>query len=296
MAGAAAIARVDQGGAERTAAPRRAPARCRARCAASASSPARTEPWRVAPPDTGAQQIEALRSRLRKGAVVADGSPAGRCATSGWLGKASGGSRRIIGMPPIVRYCLGTAAGPHSASGGDHDGGNAVGMQSLLHGMRRYALARMIAAKPALALRNYFCSAALVATLNWLNSRQCDMSPKSCAAVHDHPAVAIRLRRRPGRLRQSRGSGPDVRHHRRAVPPACRMAWRRPGRLGDDGERRRWSTAGARRACAAKGRASASRRSAGRLRGALDGGGRAHRGRLPAPTSSTSTWAVRRST
>ena len=85
--------------------------------------------------------------------------------------------------------------------------------------------------------------------------------------------------RRAGRLAESRLPRADVRRHRCTLPPACRPLGRRCRDLRNDrefGARRRK----ARRAAPARRRgARPQHRAACRLRGALDGGGRAHRRR-----------------
>ena len=68
---AALIARDDQGRAKRTGARRRAPARCSGGAAASASSPPRTEIWRVAPPNTGGKVESPAAALPNRSSIVA---------------------------------------------------------------------------------------------------------------------------------------------------------------------------------------------------------------------------------
>ena len=86
-------------------------------------------------------------------------------------------------------------------------------------------------------------------------------------------------------LAEPRDAGADVGRHRRAVPAPGRPARRRPGRVGNDRERRRWSQGSREATLRAEGAGRRPPRGAARrLRAALDGAKARASPRAAAPT------------
>ena len=116
--------------------------------------------------------------------------------------------------------------------------------------------------RPILDMNNFLQCSTCAALSKWLNSEH------QKGRLNDRQVIpcgskSTSLWRHPLQIgtvdsAEPRDSGADVGHHRRAVPPAGRAARRGSGGFGNDRVRRHWLEASAKRACAARGRASAS--------------------------------------
>ena len=236
--------------------------------AASASSPARTEACRVAPPNTGGSSRKPGGARSNSVLVVG--------VDDRLHERDLADARRTVARlapdhrfrRPIGRYCLGS---------------------------RRRRAARVRLRRPLLRpkdampsfptdstirrwlyrvtgnrLANGFPPASIMlqcstcAACNyWLNSMQISISPNMIGMTvieqrQARPTSQPRLLHRQHRGAEPGGAGADVGRHRCAVPPAGGAARRRPGRVGDDRQRRAGRRPPRRACCAPKGRASAS--------------------------------------